>query len=216
MIREDACALVLAVFAAGWGGAAAAEEVPVRMTTTMGVIDLVVDLDRAPLTAGNFLRLVDATILDNATFYRTVSPANDKGSPPISVIQGGLNADDAMLPSIAHESTADTGLLHVDGAISMARAELGTASSEFFICIGDQPALDFGGKRAADGQGFAVFGRVVSGMAVVQAIHETPAGAPTDIAYFEGQLYADPIVIRSIRRVSTPVPAPAAAAGTDP
>jgi peptidyl-prolyl cis-trans isomerase A (cyclophilin A) len=145
-----------------------------------------------------------------------VSPANDNGSPSISVIQGGLNADDAMLPSIPHESTVDTGLLHVDGAISMARAEPGTASSEFFICVGDQPALDFGGKRAADGLGFAVFGRVTAGMDVVRAIHETPAEAPTDFAYFEGQLYADPIVIHSIRRVSTLVPAPAAAAGTDP
>jgi len=92
-------------------------------------------------------------------------------------------------------------LLHLNGAISMARGDVGTASTEFFICIGAQPALDFGELRNPDGQGFAVFGYVVSGMDVVQAIHRQPADAPTDSAYMKGQIFEDPVKIISIRRV---------------
>jgi peptidyl-prolyl cis-trans isomerase A (cyclophilin A) len=95
----------------------------------------------------------------------------------IEVIQGGLKADghpDSLTP-IAHETTAQTGILHKDGTISMARNEPGTASSEFFICIHDQPELDFGGKRNPDGQGFAAFGRVTDGMDVVREIQSLPA-----------------------------------------
>jgi peptidyl-prolyl cis-trans isomerase A (cyclophilin A) len=63
-----------------------------------------------------------------------------------------------------------TGLRHLDGTLSMARIAPGTAGSAFFICIGDQPDLDFGGRRNPDGQGFAAFGRVAEGMDVVRAI----------------------------------------------
>ena len=57
----------------------------------------------------------------------------------------------------------------------MARAGPNSATSDFFICIGDQPALDFGGHRNLDGQGFAAFGRVTEGMAIVRAIQGSPA-----------------------------------------
>ena len=90
----------------------------------------------------------------------------------------------------------------VDGSISMARGAVGTASTEFFICIGAQPALDFGGSRNADGQGFAVFGRVTAGMDVVRAIHSAPADAPTEFEYFRGQLLEEPVVIEAVTRVS--------------
>jgi peptidyl-prolyl cis-trans isomerase A (cyclophilin A) len=95
----------------------------------------------------------------------------------IEVIQGGLYEDNhpQALPPIAHETTNQTGVLHTDGVISMARMEPGTATCEFFICIGDQPALDYGGKRNPDGQGFAAFGKVVKGMDVVKEIHQTDA-----------------------------------------
>ena len=174
--------------------------VQLTMQTSMGPVELELYPENAPLTVANFLRLVDGKHLDGATFYRTVSPENDNGEPPIAVIQGGIGDAESPFPPIAHESTEQTGLPHLDGSLSMARAAVGTASTEFFICIGDQPALDFGATRNADGQGFAVFGRVVDGMDVVRAIHQAPADAPTEFEYFENQLYNEPILIESIRR----------------
>jgi len=181
----------------------AAEElttVNVEMTTSLGVIEMEIYTDAAPITATNFMRLVDGSHMDGGSFYRAVSPENDNGSPIISVIQGGLGNAESPFPPIAHETTADTGLLHVDGAVSMARADVGTASTELFICIGDQPALDFGAARNPDGQGFAVFGRVVRGMDVVNAIHTQPANTPTESAYMAGQILEEPVAIISIRR----------------
>ena len=180
--------------------AAGADTVNVLMTTSLGEIEMEIYTDAAPITATNFMRLVDGSHLDGGSFYRAVSPKNDNGSPIISVIQGGLGDAEGPYPPIAHETTADTGLLHVDGAVSMARADIGTASTELFICIGDQPALDFGATRNPDGQGFAVFGRVVKGMDVVKAIHTQPADAPTESAYTAGQILEQPVAIISVRR----------------
>jgi len=180
--------------------AAGADTVNVLMTTSLGEIEMEIYTDAAPITATNFMRLVDGHHLDGGSFYRAVSPKNDNGSPIISVIQGGLGDAEGPYPPIAHETTADTGLLHVDGAVSMARADIGTASTELFICIGDQPALDFGATRNPDGQGFAVFGRVVKGMDVVKAIHTQPADAPTESAYTAGQILEQPVAIISVRR----------------
>jgi peptidyl-prolyl cis-trans isomerase A (cyclophilin A) len=174
--------------------------VNVEMTTSLGVIELEIYTDAAPITATNFMRLVDGSHMDGGSFYRAVSPENDNGSPIIAVIQGGLGDAEGPFPPIAHETTADTGLLHVDGAVSMARADIGTASTELFICIGDQPALDFGATRNPDGQGFAVFGRVVRGMDVVNAIHTQPADTPTESAYMAGQILEEPVAIITIRR----------------
>ena len=177
---------------------------PVRviMATALGDIEIELYPDKAPVTAGNFLALVDGDHLDGASFYRTVSPANDNGRPVISVVQGGIGDAEGLFPPIAHETTAETGLLHLDGSLSMARGEVGTATTEFFICIGAQPALDFGADRNADGQGFAVFGRVVAGMDVVRAIHESPADAPTDVEYVRGQLLDESVTIMTVRRAS--------------
>lgn len=175
--------------------------VHVVMATTLGNIEIEVLVEAAPLTSGNFLRLVDGGHLNGGTFYRVVSPENDHGSPVISVIQGGIGDADGPFAPIAHESTDDTGLLHTDGAISMARAGVGTATTEFFICIGDQPALDFGAARNPDGQGFAVFGRVVAGMDVVRAIHQSPADAPSESEYVAGQILEEPVTIVSIERL---------------
>ena len=179
----------------------APQGVRVTMATSLGEIELELYPDKAPVTVENFLRLVDGGHLEGGTFYRVVSPDNDNGSPVISVIQGGIGDADSPFPPIAHETTAITGLPHLDGSISMARAEVGTTTTEFFICIGDQPALDFGATRNDDGQGFAVFGQVVSGMDVVRAIHESPADAPTEFEYFQGQLLEEPVVIISLRRL---------------
>lgn len=149
----------------------------ISMTTPLGAIVVELDAESAPVTAANFLSLVDRGALDGATFYRVVTAGNQPDNQvKIAVIQGGLGGDPAAteLPGIEHETTRATGLRHLDGTISMARREPGSASSEFFICVGDQPELDFGGRRNPDGQGFAAFGRVVSGMEVVRAIHALP------------------------------------------
>jgi peptidyl-prolyl cis-trans isomerase A (cyclophilin A) len=146
--------------------------------TEMGDITLEVYETDAPVSAPNFLRYVVEDRFEGATFYRTVTLDNQPDNDvKIEVIQGGLGDDvgGRGLPPIEHETTAQTGLRHLDGSVSMARAEPGTASSEFFICIGDQPELDFGGGRNPDGQGFAVFGRVIEGMDVVRMIQQQPA-----------------------------------------
>ena len=181
--------------------AAAVRVVRVLMVTSLGDIELELYPDKAPITVAGFLRLVDGGHLEGGTFYRVVSPDNDNGSPVISVIQGGIGDAESPIPPMAHETTADSGLPHRNGSISMARAEVGTATTEFFICIGDQPALDFGGARNDDGQGFAVFGRVVDGMDIVRAIHESPADAPSEFEYFRGQLLEEPVEIVSLQRL---------------
>jgi peptidyl-prolyl cis-trans isomerase A (cyclophilin A) len=128
-------------------------------------------------------------------------PENDNGTPPISVIQGGVQDPARALPPVRHETTAETGLRHEDGVISLARTEPGTGGgSAFFICIGDQPSLDFGGMRNPDGQGFAAFGRVVRGMDVVHAIHGRAADAASDSAYTAGQILTTPVTILEARR----------------
>ncbi|NPA37749.1 MAG: peptidylprolyl isomerase [Chlorobi bacterium] len=150
----------------------------VVMETPYGDIVIEIYEDKAPVTASNFMRYVDEDRFKDAVFYRVVTPDNQPDNDvKIEVIQGGLfddNHPDA-LPPITHETTQETGINHLDGTISMARNEPGTASSEFFICVGDQPELDFGGRRNPDGQGFAAFGRVVEGMDVVKKIQHLPA-----------------------------------------
>lgn len=149
----------------------------VMIRTGLGDIILEIYVDKAPITAGNFLKYVWENRFRGAAFYRVVREDNQPHDKvKVSVIQGGLMADipERSLPPIAHETTAQTGILHKDGVISMARLKPGTATSEFFICVGDQPELDFGGKRNPDGQGFAAFGRVIKGMEVVRRIHQQP------------------------------------------
>jgi peptidyl-prolyl cis-trans isomerase A (cyclophilin A) len=167
----------------------------VLVQTTRGDVVVEVDTARAPVTAKNFLRYVDARLYDGARFHRTVRLANQPAQAVrIEVIQAGLSPSRARkgFPPIALERTSVTGLRHLDGAVSMARDGPDTATSDFFVCIGDQPSLDYGGPRNPDGQGFAAFGRVVKGMSVVRKIH----GAPAD-----GQNLTPPIVIRSMRRL---------------
>jgi peptidyl-prolyl cis-trans isomerase A (cyclophilin A) len=150
----------------------------VLIKTELGDIKVEVYEREAPVTASNFLKYVRERRFDSATFYRVVTMANQPNNDvKIEVIQGGLKEDEQGLglPPIEHETTAETGLMHKDGTISMARLEPGTASSEFFICIGDQPELDFGGTRNPDGQGFAAFGQVIYGMDTVRRIQAQPA-----------------------------------------
>lgn len=176
------------------------QTIHLTMQTSLGEIELELYPDKAPLSVANFVNLADGGHLDGGSFYRTVSPDNDNGTPVIAVIQGGIGDAPSPFAPIAHETTLKTGLPHLDGSLSMARSEVGTASTEFFICIGAQPALDFAGTRNTDGEGFAVFGQVVSGMDVVRAIHQAPADAPTEFEYFQNQLINEPVEIISLRR----------------
>jgi peptidyl-prolyl cis-trans isomerase A (cyclophilin A) len=152
----------------------------IRIHTELGLIEAELSADRAPATVANFLRYVEAGRYRDGQFHRTVKlkPDNQPNNAvKIEVIQGGANPsfDEKAWPAIALERTRDTGLKHLDGTLSMARAGPDTATSDFFICIGDQPELDFGGKRNPDGQGFAAFGRVTKGLDVVKKIHAAPA-----------------------------------------
>jgi len=149
----------------------------VLVRTELGEIVLEIDATRAPITSANFLRYLDAGHYDGGIFHRTVKMDNQPDSPvKIEVIQAGVNPDRTRdgFPPIQLERTNTTGLRHVDGAISMARGQPDSATSGWFICINDQPSLDFGGARNPDGQGFAAFGRVVQGMDVVRKIHGAP------------------------------------------
>ncbi len=168
----------------------------VLIETEMGEIEVEVDILRAPVTAANFLRYVDARHYDGGRFHRTVKMDNQPDKKiKIEVIQAGVSPEKAKsdFPAIPLERTSKTGLHHKDGAISMARDGADTATSDFFVCIGDQPELDFAGKRNPDGQGFAAFGRVVRGMDVVGKIQMAPA---------EGQSLKPPVRILKIRRKS--------------
>ncbi|MBN2280261.1 MAG: alpha/beta fold hydrolase [Candidatus Marinimicrobia bacterium] len=164
----------------------------IRMETELGNIIIEADTVRAPITAKNFLRYIDERRFQGACFYRVVTPDNQPDNNiKIEVIQGGIPDEASLLrlPPIPHETTEQTGLFHKDGTVSMARLGPGTADAEFFICINDQPELDFGGKRNPDGQGFAAFGQVIEGMDVARSIQQGPA---------KGQMLLQPVKIFSI------------------
>jgi len=166
--------------------------------TELGAFTLELDDARAPVTTRNFLRYVDAGHYDGGSFFRTVRADNQGAARvPIAVIQAGVLAEREPddFPPIGLERTRDTGLRHVDGALSMARDGPDSATSSFFLCVGDQPELDFGGRRNPDGQGFAAFGRVASGMDVVRRIHAAPA---------DGERLAPSVRIQRVRRVGAP------------
>lgn len=159
---------------------------PVRvvMETEAGEIEMEIDTARAPVTAGNFLKYVDAGLYDGGRFHRTVTlkPDNQPDNTiKIEVIQAAASAArrQEFLPPIPLERTSVTGIKHLDGVLSMARSGPDSARDGFFICVGDQPSLDYGGARNADGQGFAAFGRVVRGMDIVRKIHASRAERQT-------------------------------------
>jgi peptidyl-prolyl cis-trans isomerase A (cyclophilin A) len=150
----------------------------VIVETALGDIEIEVDTVRAPATAGNFLQYVGRGMYDGGRFHRTVRLDNQPDNAvKIEVIQAAASATRIreFLPPIPLERTNVTKMTHADGVVSMARSAPDSARDQFFICIGNQPELDFGGKRQADGQGFAAFGRVVRGMDVVRKIQAAPA-----------------------------------------
>ena len=169
--------------------------VRVALTTSMGRIVLELEKERAPITTANFLRYVDQRRLDGVTFYRTV-----RVQPKFGFVQFGVqNAPKRVLPPIKHEPTTQTGVHHVDGAISLARLAPGTGAGDFTISVGDQrPSLDADPSKPGDNAGYAAFGRVVEGMDVVHRIQDAPI---TTGGHFAGEQIAQPIVIAAARRL---------------
>ena len=194
-----------------------AGSIDVVIETPMGDITIRLETAKAPITTANFLSYIDRGFYDGGRFHRTVRLDNqsnaglkidvtdlgiaDSGETkplpndqiPIEVIQGGINPalKAEQGPPIPLERTSVTRLRHRDGTISMGRTTADTAVSDFFICINDQPELDFGGRRNVDGQGFAAFGQVFAGMDIVRAIQTAPS---------EGQSLTPPVSITKITR----------------
>ncbi|WP_420139193.1 peptidylprolyl isomerase [Sphingomonas sp.] len=170
----------------------------VAIETTAGTITVELETERAPITSANFLRYVDQKRYDGTSFYRA-----DPVAPNFGLIQGGASNDPKrVLKPIPHEPTTKTGLSNTDGAISMARGAPGTATSDFFIIIGDMSALDAKPDQPGDNQGFAAFGHVVEGMDVVHKILASPTSPTAGEGIMKGQMLEPKITILSARRVS--------------
>ncbi|MFT3680416.1 MAG: peptidylprolyl isomerase [Ferruginibacter sp.] len=158
------------------------------IATTMGDVEAELYPDKAPKTVAAFLSYIDKGYFKNAAFYRVImqeglTPAQNRG-----IIQGGVwetQSQLANLPGIEHETTQQTKLSHTSGTLSLARTKPGTASTEFFICIGDQTQYDYGNEGVSDMQGYAAFGKVTSGMDVVKQIQQQPANGESFIKRIE-------------------------------
>jgi peptidyl-prolyl cis-trans isomerase A (cyclophilin A) len=161
--------------------------------TETGSIEVTLYPGDAPVTVANFLRYVDAGLYDSTTIFRVCNRENEASrAVRIEVIQGGDVEEVKCFPPIEIETTRQTGLRHLDGTLSMARAGPNSATASYFICIGDQPELDHGGKRNPDGYGFAAFGRVTEGMDIVRRIQQMPDS---------NQMLIDPVIVWSVDRL---------------
>jgi peptidyl-prolyl cis-trans isomerase A (cyclophilin A) len=169
----------------------------VALSTPLGRIVVALETQRAPITSGNFLRYVDRKLFDGASFYRASRPpgatTNDHG-----LVQGGLrNEPKKLLAPIAHESTLQTGLSHVDGTISMGRNAPGTAQADWFICLGSETYLD----ADATQPGFAAFGHVTEGLEIVKQILVMPTDPDKGTGAMKGEMLLQPVPITTVRRV---------------
>jgi peptidyl-prolyl cis-trans isomerase A (cyclophilin A) len=174
----------------------------VKIDTAEGAIVLELYADKAPKTVANYLKYVDRSLFDGASFYRASKPPgyapNDYG-----VIQGGLQNDPKkVLPPVAHEPTSQTGIKHVSGTISMGRHAPGSAQADWFIVIGDQDYLDADPKDPKKTPGFAAFGRVVEGLDVAQKILGLPVDPKAGVGAMKGEMLVKPVRIRTVRRVA--------------
>jgi len=149
----------------------------VEIQTNFGDIEVELFPDNAPKSVAAFLSYVDSGYYKDASFYRALNDDNQvTGNAETAILQGGIYQTKPTMnvPGIPHESTQQTKLTHKDGTISLARLAPGTASTEFFICIGDQKGFDYGGSNNTDGQGYAAFGQVVKGMELVRQFYTQP------------------------------------------
>lgn len=169
----------------------------VLIETSAGDIEIEVYPDQAPKTVGAFLSYVDSGFYKNTSFYRVLNDDNQpSNAPKTNLVQGGLwrtkYKKASAIAGITHETTQQTHLTHTSGTISLARTTPGSATTEFFICVGNQPGLDFGGENNPDGQGYAAFGRVTKGMKIVNTIYKRPE---------EEQYFQPPVAIYNITRL---------------
>jgi peptidyl-prolyl cis-trans isomerase A (cyclophilin A) len=194
--------IVAAGVGAAWPALAQSPSGDVRidMRTSLGLIGVEIHSSKAPITSANFLRYVDARRFDGASFYRA---ARAQGAPGAGLIEGGLQNDPTKLfRPIAHESTLVTGLAHKDGTISMARNAPGTATADFFICVGEASYLDANPSAPGDNAGYAAFGQVVQGMDLVHAILAGPTTGRARNPAMRGQMLVPPVSILSARRAA--------------
>ena len=169
----------------------------VLITTNHGAILVELEAEQAPITSTNFLRYVDTQGYDGGSFFRA---SRDPGAPRQGTIVGAPNPKTHPFPPIRHESTTKTGLRHVTGTLSLGRFGPGTATSNFFICASPEPYLDAHPGAPGDNLGFAAFGQVVQGMAVVHTILGLPTNGATKFADQRGQWLKPPVPILSMRR----------------
>ena len=171
--------------------------------TELGNIEIDVYPSRAPLSSSSFLAAIDNNLFydSQGAFYRVVTNQNDTGSPKIDVIQGGVIDRTKFLPPIPIETTRQTGILHKDGVISLARGSSTGSGTTFFICIGDQPSLDYGGKRNLDGKGFAAFGKVTKGLDVIHRIQQMKTHEKSPGSVMMNQMLVEPVgIIKAYRK----------------
>jgi len=196
MIRYIVGALALA------GLTACADSSPnVILETELGAIEIEVYPKKAPISAGDFLYYVDNGLYDNQGFYRSVTPESDPQKLDMSLIQGGRLELAPVTATIDHETTETSGLSHITGSVGIARGEPGTGSAAFFfINLADNTFLDYGGARNPDGQGYAVFGQVVSGMDVARAIQAQDVSWEENMIFDPGQPLVKPVKITKVSR----------------
>ncbi|WP_018613553.1 peptidylprolyl isomerase [Segetibacter koreensis] len=169
----------------------------IAIETKIGNIEVELYTDKAPKSTAAFLSYIDSGFYKNAAFYRVLNQDNQPMDAfKAALIQGGIWRTNhklfTSLKGIEHETTKQTGILHKDGTISLARQEPGTATTEFFICLGDQPGFDYGGENNPDNQGYAAFGKVVKGMDIVRTIYDRPE---------DDQAFTPPVMIFDIVRL---------------
>ena len=169
----------------------------IQIQTEKGDIEIELYPLRAPKTVAAFLSYIDSGYFFNSNFYRALTMENQpSNAPKTELIQGGIwktnNKLAVRIPGIPHENTGQTGIPHDEGVISLARAQPGTAGTEFFICLSKQPGLDLGGENVPDKQGYATFGKVVKGMWVVRKISQQNES---------DQYFSPPVAIYNIVRL---------------
>ncbi len=169
----------------------------IAIETRLGNIEVELYADKAPVSSGAFLSYIDSGYYKNAAFYRVLNQDNQPSDAfKAALIQGGIWRTNhklfLSLKGIAHETTNQTGILHKDGTISLARQEPGTATTEFFICLGNQPGFNYGGENNPDKQGYAAFGKVIKGMDIVRTIYDRPE---------DDQAFTPPVTIFDIVRL---------------
>jgi cyclophilin family peptidyl-prolyl cis-trans isomerase len=158
----------------------------VIMTTSLGAITIELDAEKAPITVENFLKYVDDSFYDGTIFHRVI--------PNFMIQCGGMQPDMSEKDNNAPiKNEADNGLKNSRGTLAMARTQVvDSATSQFFINVNDNNFLDHGGRDF----GYAVFGKVVDGLDVVDKI----AAVETGMSSGHSDVPVDAVIIESIKR----------------